>query len=376
MKVYLDNSATTPLTTEVKEYVISQLEHYGNPSSMYSLGCDVKREIETARNNVAKFINGDPEKVIFTSSGSAANTLAIKGLQNDDNHRKVVCYSPTAHKSMIKASISCPFSKRLEVDMFGEIRYDNLRSDLDKLSRMGFGMTPIVCVEVANSEIGTINDIVKICKITHEYGGVVIADATGYIPTNKVNMEDWDCIDYLTFSGHKLHALKGVGVLYQNSPIKLKPIVYGSQENGLFGGTENVLGVCSLGKAVESYDYSFITSEGRNYVYSYIINHIDNCFMVGACFLHRTPHNLYMYFQDVPGETLVTLMDMNGIQISTGSACASKDNTPSGTLMAIGMDSESSRNCVRFTFSGNETKDELDYVCETLSMCISQIRKR
>ena len=154
----------------------------------------------------------------------------------------------------------------------------------------------------------------------------------------------------------------------------MKPLVYGSQEQGLFAGTENILGIASIGKAVENYKYSSISSNNRDYVYDYIINEIPDSYLVGAPLGHRLPHNLYMCFKGVQGESLMILLDMNGIQVSTGSACNSGDLQPSSTLMAIGILNDDLHSCIRLSFSGSETKNELDYVCQTIKKCVNQLR--
>ena len=178
----------------------------------------------------------------------------------------------------------------------------------------------------------------------------------------------------LGFSGHKIHTLKGIGVLYKKENIELEPLVYGSQECGYFAGTENVLGIASLGKAVENYDYFSISSNNRDYVYDYIINNILDSYLIGAPFEHRLPHNLYMCFKGVQGESLMTLLDLNGIEVSTGSACNSGNPQPSSTLTAIGMDKDDIHSCIRMTFNGNETIEELDYVCSKLKECVERLR--
>lgn len=371
MQVYLDNASTTPLTPEVKQYIIELLDQYHNPSSLYQGGVNTRQIIEQARSNVAKFINGKSENIIFTSSGSASNSLVVKGLTSENPllNEYIVFYSPTAHKSMLQASKSCPSKIALKVNKYGEIDLEYLDNILKKYSNY----KPFVCIEASNSEIGTINPVISIAKIVHKYDGLILVDATGYIPSLRVDMGLWSDIDFLTFSGHKLHALKGTGVVYKNSDAKLKPLVYGSQEGGLFGGTENVLGIVSLGEAVRHYDYSSISSKNRDYVYDYIMREIPDSYLVGAPFEHRLPHNLYMCFKGIQGESLMILLDMNEVQVSTGSACTSGDLQPSYTLTAIGMDKEDINSCIRMTF-GNETKEELDYVCTKLKECVERLR--
>ena len=363
--VYLDSAATTPLTQQVKQYIIKLLDQYANPSSLYQSGIDARQIIEQARKNVAKFINGKSENIIFTSGGSASNTLAIRGYVQ--KHNCTVLYSPIAHKSIIKCVESIKNAYPLKVNKYGQIDFNDLKEWLDSRSGKFF-----VVLDYANSEIGTIQDVKKIIELVHFYNGVVYLDCTGSISQIPVDVNSLG-VDMFGFSGHKIRALKGVGVLYKKENIELEPLVYGSQEQGLFAGTENVLGIASLGKAVENYDYSSISSNNRDYVYDYIIKNIPDSYLIGAPFEHRLPHNLYMCFKGVQGESLMILLDMNGIQVSTGSACTSNDLQPSSTLTAIGIDKEDINSCIRMTFS-DETKEELDYVCSKLKECVERLR--
>lgn len=373
--IYLDNAATTPLTNSVKEYLISILDEWGNPSSLHSKGTEPKQIISEARQAVAKFINADEIEIYFVPSGSAGNTLAIKGLTSDnpEENKYEVFYSPTAHKSMLKACESCRYYTPLKVNADGEIDI----AYLDDILTRHDSWTPLVCIEAANSEIGTINDVITIGYIVHKHNGILVVDATGYIPSYQVNMKLWrNYVDILTFSGHKLHALKGIGVLWKKKDIELKPLIYGSQEKGLCAGTENVLGIASLGKAVENYDYSSISSANRDYVYDYIVKNIPDSYLVGTSIESgdRLPNNLYICFKGIEGESLMILLDMNGIQVSTGSACNAGSLSASTTLSAIGMDESDIHSCIRLTFSGEETKEELRYICEILKKCVQNLR--
>lgn len=365
--IYLDNGATTKLTDSVKEYLISILDDFGNPSSLYSLSEKPKQIISEARNSVAKFINADSKDIYFTSGGSASNTLAIRGyyLKNDCT----ILYSPIAHKSVLKCVGSYHNSIPLKVNKEGFIDIHDLEEYLDVCIN-----TPLVVIDHANSEIGTIQDIEQIIKITHLHNGIVYLDCTGSISTIPIDVKKLD-MDMLAFSGHKIHALKGCGVLYKKKNIELEPLVYGSQENGLCAGTENVLGIASLGKAVQDYDYSSISSENRDYVYNFIVQNVQNSYLVGAPIEsgNRLPHNLYVCFKGVEGESLMILIDLYGIQVSTGSACNSNSITPSATLSAIGMNEQDIHSCIRMTF-GEETQEEIYYVCETLKRCVESLR--
>ena len=364
--MYLDYAATTPLKKEVKDYIISLLDIYQNPSSLYQSGINVKQIISNARNNVAKFINANPEDIIFTSGGSASNTLAIKGYC--DKNECMVLYSPIIHKSILKCVENLRYKLPLKVNNQGFIDIQDLKECLSINS-----MKKLVVISYADSEIGTIQDVYKIVKLVHFYNAKIYIDCTGSIPTIPLDVKSLDC-DFAGFSAHKLGALKGTGVLYKKSDIELSPLIYGSQEQGLFGGTENVFGIASLSKAVENYDYPSITSKNRDYVCNYIMHNISDTYLIGADLEHRLSHNLYVCFKDIQGESLMTLLDMNDIQVSTGSACTSGDLTPSTTLLAIGINNEDINSCIRITFSGKENLNELNSFCETLNKDVNLLR--
>lgn len=363
--MYLDNASTTPLLPEVKDYIISILDNYQNPSSLYQSGSHSKQIITKARVNVANFINANPGNIIFTSGGSASNTLMIKGyVQKNDC---MVFYSPIAHKSVLKCVESVEYKTPLKVDRRGYINIEVL----EHLLKQTF-MKKLVVIDYANSEIGTIQDVQKIIEVCHNNEAMVYLDCTGSIGQIPVDVKELN-VDAIGFSAHKLGALKGTGVLYKKSNIELEPLIYGSQEQGLFGGTENIIGIAALGKAVENYDYSSINSNARDRVLDYILRNILDSYLIGDI-SNRLPHNLYVCFKNVQGESLMILLDMNDIQVSTGSACTSGDLTPSTTLTAIGMDEDDMNNCIRITFSGNETNEELDNFCEILNKNVSLLR--
>ncbi len=376
MQIYLDHAGTTPLTETVKSYLTELLDQYGNPSSLHSTGERAAQILADARRSVAGFLHSDPGDLYFTPSGSASNTLAVRGLTSDNPREDSfeVFYSPTAHKSMLKACESCTRPTPLEVDSAGRID----PSRLDTVLTQHNSWRPLVCIEAASSEIGTIHDVAGIGAVVHRHDGLLAVDATGYIPFLPVDLRGWEkYVDILTFSGHKLHALKGTGVLWKKKAVTLKPLIYGSQQDGIVAGTENVLGIASLGRAVEAYDYASVSPHNRDYVYAYITRHIRDCYLVGAPIESgdRLPHNLYVCFRGVEGEFLMMLLDMKGIQVSTGSACNSGSLSASAALSAIGMKEEDLHSCIRLSFSGQETVEELDYVCDTLRQCVADLRR-
>lgn len=365
MKVYLDNASTTQLSDSTKEYLISLLDEYGNPSSAHSLGEKAKKIILDSRKKVADFINADFNNIYFTCSGCASNTLAVKGFIQKNNYN--IFYSPIAHKSILKIMENIN-STPLKVDERGYIDINNMENSI-------MGRKPFVIIDHANSEIGTIQDVKSIIDIVHFYKGIVYLDCTGSIPTIPIDVKKLD-VDMMGFSAHKLGGLKGCGVLYKKKNIELEPLVYGSQEKGLCAGTENVLGIASLGKAVENYDYSSISSADRDYVYDYIIKNIPDSYLVGASIDsgNRLSHNLYMCFPKCEAESLMILLDMNGICVSVGSACSSGELSPSSTLVAIGIKKQDIHSCIRITFGEELQREELLYVCNTIKKCVNQLR--
>ena len=220
--MYFDNAATTQLTPQVKEYIISLLDTYQNPSSAYQSGVNVKQIITTARKNVAKFINANPEDIIFTSGGSASNTLVIKGYTQ--KHNCTVLYSPIAHKSILACMESIKNAYPLKVDHYGKIDVANLKEWLNTRDNY------FVILSYADSEIGTVQNIKELVDLIHFYNATVYVDCTGSISQIPVNVKI-SGIDILGFSGHKLNALKGIGVLYKKSNIELEPLIYVFQRN-------------------------------------------------------------------------------------------------------------------------------------------------
>jgi cysteine desulfurase len=367
VRFYLDNAATTSLSNEMKSYLFSVLDTYGNPSSSHSEGVKAKAMIEDVRNAVSQFVNAkSSDEIYFTSSGSASNTLALNGYWGG------VIYSPTCHKSILKAvdllSKEHRFlASQLQVNSCGEIDLEELEIMLSENE-----LSVLVVFEYANSEIGTIQNVKAITELVHKYHGMVMVDCTGSISSIPLDVQDLD-IDIATFSGHKIGALKGVGVLYKKKDIFLSPIVFGSQEQGLFGGTENVLGIASLGKAIELLKYECSTA--RDYVW-FAIKDIDGVYLVGAnIYKNRLVNNLYLCIKGINGQELVAIMDdIYDTQISTGSACNNGESIPSSALLAIGTPEEDIHSCVRISFKGSETEEQLQEFCKNLSACINILR--
>ena len=375
LSCYLDNAATTALSQEMKKYLTSMLDIFGNPSSTHSEGVKANRLVEEVRERVANFIKtGSRDNIYFTSSGSASNALGIWGYSI--LNKCTILYSPTVHKSILKtirnlADYYNTGSGALKVDSFGNIDIDYLKYALSTGCHQ-----KLVIVDYANSEIGTIQNIKEIASIVHSRGSYckdkLFVDCTGSISTIPLNVTELN-IDMASFSAHKIGALKGVGVLYKKDNVELAPLICGSQEQGLFAGTENVLGILSLGKAMDLIDYDK-SSYNRDFVWNNIKN-IDDVLLVGSPLNNRLINNLYVCVKGARGSDITALMDdVYKIQISTGSACNNGSSTPSSTALAIGLSEEDANSCVRISFSGNETEEELNEFCKSFSTCIKMLR--
>ena len=376
--MYFDNAATTELSPYVKKKVIEMLDNYGNPSSHYKIGHDAKVVLEKARGVVAKFINANDNEIYFTPGGSASNTMAIRGYV--EKNRVAVLYSPIAHKSIIKC-VESDFVQREAMGVYplnvwptGRIYLDDMRAILMELQQNN--IKALVVVDYANSEIGTIQPVSDIISIVHQYGGIVYLDCTGSISSIPLDVAKLNA-DMAGFSAHKLGGLKGCGVLYKKDDIEIEPLIYGSQELGLVGGTENMIGICSLMASIEHKSYDHIDTYFRDYLWKYIRDNIDGSHLIGEPCNNgrRLPYNLYVCFDDVNGELLMTILDVKtNYQVSTGSACNSGDAQPSNVLKTIGIPDEWIHNGIRITFTDTTDPDHVDAFCTVLQKAVEVLR--
>lgn len=363
--LYLDYAATAPLSNSTIAFLTPLLSAYGNPSSPHSVGEAAKEIVSKARRNVARFLNAPYDCVFFTAGGAAGNALGILGYAK--KHGGPILYSPTAHKSILACMEGRTDSKPLKVDRNGFLDLSYLRACLT-----GCASPPLVVTEYANSEIGSIQDVRQIIALTHRANGAVFLDCTGSISTIPLDVSELD-VDMAAFSAHKLGGLKGCGAFYKKKSISIEPLIYGSQEQGLIGGTENVLGIASLGKVAKTHDYSLSSPKNRDAAYRFFMRHVPGCRLVGSL-KNRLAHNLYLCFLGVEGESLMMALDANGIQVSTGSACGCGDGGAPPALAAIGMDPDDMHSCIRITFGGQETTDDIAYLCETAKRCVRTLR--
>ena len=373
---YFDNSATTRVKDEVFKEMIPYLSiEYGNPSSLYSIGRSAKRAISEARRRVASLINCSPEEIYFTSCGSESDNTALKGIayanKEKGNH---IITSKIEHPAILN---SC---KSLENKGF-KISYIDVDKDgmlnLEKLESEITDQTTLISIMYANNEIGTIEPVKEIAQIAHSHGIIFHTDAVqavGNIDVRKMN------IDMLSLSGHKLYAPKGIGALYVKSGIEFERFMDGGhQEKNKRSGTENVAEIVALGKAcqiaeknIEQYQQKL--KNLRDYCLNKIQEKIPDIYINGTM-ERRLPGNINISFKDLNSGELLLRLDEVGICASGGSACSSKEASPSHVLTAIGLPSELSKGALRLTFGDYNTKEDVEYLVENLVRIVEEMRK-
>ena len=375
---YFDNSATTRVKDEVFKEMIPYLSiEYGNPSSLYSIGRSAKRAISEARRRVASLINCSPEEIYFTSCGSESDNTALKGIayanKEKGNH---IITSKIEHPAILN---SC---KSLENKGF-KISYIDVDKDgmlnLEKLESEITDQTILISIMYANNEIGTIEPVKEIAQIAHSHGIIFHTDAVqavGNIPIDVRKMN----IDMLSLSGHKLYAPKGIGALYVKSGIEFERFMDGGhQEKNKRSGTENVAEIVALGKAcqiaeknIEQYQQKL--KNLRDYCLNKIQKKIPDIYINGTM-ERRLPGNINISFKDLNSGELLLRLDEVGICASGGSACSSKEASPSHVLTAIGVPSELSKGALRLTFGDYNTKEDVEYLVENLVRIVEEMRK-
>lgn len=382
--VYLDNSATAGYKKHsgIDDIIVNAMtnamkRHWQNPSSLYA--ANIKEEIDKCRTNIARFIGAEPNEIYFTSGATESNNWAIRGWVDDKLTNTLqmvnVITTPIEHKSILEAVKNEALGARVkycDVDEFGLVDLSSLEKMLMKLKNESI----LVSVGLANNEIGTLQPIKEISDLVHKYGGVLHADATqafGHIPIDVDELG----VDMLSTSGHKISpVLKGIGYLYKKNCINIQPLIYGSQENGLRGGTEFTYGIIGLNVAIEHCDVRQEKIDEickkRNYFVNLLERKFD-CELNGDSY-YRSPNNINVTFpQNITGEALLYMLEMSGIYISTGSACNSKEIQPSYVLKSIGLSNDDAMRTVRFSLSDDITYEEINYVVEEIGMAIKLI---
>lgn len=372
--IYLDNSATTKIKTEVLNEMMPYLTtEYGNASSLYSVGRKAKKAIEKARGQVAELINCNPHEIYFTGSGSESDNTALKGFayanKEKGNH---IITSKIEHHAILE---TCETLERqgfevsyINVDENGVIKIEELENAIRP-------STILISVMTANNEIGTIQPIEKISRIAHSRNIIFHTDAVQAIGNMPIDVEKIG-IDMLSLSGHKINAPKGIGALYIKNGINVEKYINGGhQERNQRAGTENVAGIVGLGKACELANKNMNThirnlSRIRDYYLSKLQKEIPEKIRINGSMENRLPGNANVSFEGVDASELIFKLDEKGICVSSGSACSSGNTTPSHVLTAINVPQKYLNSAIRTTFGESNTFEQVDYLVKIINNII------
>ena len=380
--IYLDNNATTQMAPEVKEIMRENEDLYGNASSMHAMGRMAESAISWARGEVKKLIGADYDNEIYFISGSTEgnNTVfnTFRDLIDDGSKKDRILLSTVEHPASIETAKY--LKKRgykidyIPVDRVGMV-------DLNALEKLMGDDVILVSVMLGNNESGVIQPVKEVSRIARSYGSYVHTDATQAIGKIEVDVKDLD-VDYLTLSAHKFYGPKGVGALYMRRGVPRTPLLHGGhQEGGERAGTYNNQGIIGLGKAAELARLS--VKDEREYLWKLrcalkkgIEERIEGVVFNGSDdYETALPGTLDVSFSSAEGESILLYLDLDGIEVSTGSACASGSLEPSYVLLASGLDIELAHGSIRFSFGRYNTMEEVDIVLEKLPPIIKKIRE-
>ena len=376
--VYADNAATTAVSKAVLDAMLPYYtEHYGNPSSLYSVGRQAKRAIELARESVAECLGATPAEIYFTSGGSEGDNWAIKGVAHElaKRGKKHIITSKFEHHAVLHSTAA------LEKEGF-EVTYLDVHEDgLIRPEEVEAAIredTALVTIMYANNEIGTIQPIPEIGAICKQHNVLFHTDAVQAVGNVEIDVKKQN-IDMLSLSGHKIHAPKGIGALYIRRGIKIPNLIDGgAQERGRRAGTENVAGIVGLGTAIKI-ACSNIPERAQR------LSSMRDRLIEGALKIERSrlngdpvkrlPGNVNLCFEGIEGESLLLMLDLKGICASSGSACTSGSLDPSHVLLAIGLPHEIAHGSLRLSFSDENTEEDVDYILEVLPQIVSRLRE-
>jgi len=374
--VYLDNNATTQVAPEVVEEMLPYFhEFYGNPSSMHFFGGQVNRRVEDAREKVAALLGAKPDEIIFTSCGTESDNASIMGTLDRYPEKRHFVTTRVEHPAVWNL---CPYLRskdyritELSVDRNGQLDLEELKSAIGD-------DTALVSVMWANNETGVIFPIREIGELVRDKGIVFHTDAVQVAGKIPVDVKA-DNVDMLSMSGHKIHAPKGVGVLYVRKGTKFSPfLIGGHQEHGRRGGTENVASIIGLGKACELARDHFTkdmvrVQQLRDKLESGLLEKIPNAIVNGDRD-NRLPNTTSIAFEYVEGESILLMLNEYGICASSGSACTSGSLEPSHVLRAMGVPFTAAHGSIRFSLSTYNTEEEIDFIIQKMPPIIDRLR--
>lgn len=379
MKVYLDYAATTPLDKRVFKAMLPLLDdNFGNPASLHAFGREALRELDAARDKVAQILGADPSEIYFTSSGSEADNWALKcaaRAARQRTGRTQVVVSAMEHHAVLGSAAF------LAEEGF-DVRYlspaPNGLFDVADVANALSDETALVCFMTVNNEIGTVQPVREIARAAHAAGALFFTDAVqaaGYMDIGKSTLE----ADMVSLSAHKFYGPKGVGALFVKRGTPFGPLIHGGeQERGLRGGTSNPAGAVGLAAALayaseEREENNEHIRAVRDRFLDQLFNAVDGASLNGD-FLRRIPSNANVSFAGVEGSALLHRLDLAGIAVSLGSACASGAVEPSHVLTAMGLPTDRVKSAVRFSFGKYSTFDEAEYVVKVLSRLLPELR--
>ena len=377
--IYLDNAATTKTAPEVVDAMIPYFtEHYGNPSSVYSFASGNKEVVSRQREIIAQALGAQANEIYFTAGGSESDNWALKATAEAyEKKGKHIITTKIEHHAILH---TCEYLEKqrgfeityLDVDENGVVKLDELKKAIRPT-------TILISVMFANNEIGTIQPIKEIGEIAHEHGILFHTDAVQAFGQVPINVDECH-IDMLSASGHKLNGPKGIGFLYIRKGVKLRSFVHGgAQERKRRAGTENVPGIVGIGTATERairtmQERTKKETEVRDYLIKRVLDEIPYTRLNGHP-TKRLPNNANFSFQFIEGESLLIRLDMKGICGSSGSACTSGSLDPSHVLLAIGLPHEIAHGSLRLTLNEEITKEDIDYVVDSLKEIVAYIRQ-
>lgn len=375
--IYMDNAATTPVKPEVLEAMLPYFtEHFGNPSSIYSISSSNKKAITDARELIAKTIHTTPENIYFTAGGSESDNWVLKATADAyESKGKHIITTKIEHHAILH---TCEYLEQkgfevtyLDVDENGIV-------DLDQLEKAIRPDTILISVMFANNEIGTIEPIAEIGKIAHEHGVLFHTDAVQAYTQVPIDVDEMN-IDMLSASGHKINGPKGIGFLYIRKGVKIRSFVHGgAQERHRRAGTENVTGIIGIAKAAEIATGNMKERTAKEIaVRDHLIARIEKEIPYAKLNGDRTkrlPNNVNFSFRFIEGESMLIMLDGKGICASSGSACTSGSLDPSHVLLAIGLPHEIAHGSLRLTISDETTMEDADFVVDNLKQIVERLR--
>ncbi|MDY6854788.1 MAG: cysteine desulfurase NifS [Thermodesulfobacteriota bacterium] len=376
-RIYIDHNATTPLHSEVLDAMLPFLkDNFGNPSSIHWAGRDVKMHIEEGRERVATLLNASPSEVIFTSGGSESDNLAIKGiafaLKEKGNH---IITTQVEHPAVLN---TCQYLESIGFSVtYLPVNRDGM-IELDELKESVYDKTILITIMYANNETGVIFPLKEIGDITAFKGIVFHTDAVQAVGKIPIDVRALN-IDLLSISAHKLYGPKGMGALYIKKGIEPIPLIHGGHhENSIRAGTENTPGIVGLGKACEiaNRDIESQTADLtrlRDRLYIGIKDSVRNVVLNGHP-TKRLPSTLNLSFEFIEGESLLMNLDLEGIAVSSGSACTSGSVEPSHVLTAMGVPLEVAQSSIRFSLGRGNTEEDIEYVIGVIQEIVNRLR--